>query len=127
MEILMRFYAPALLVMAISILPLTALAGTVVGKMNCPQSLPCNQSDPEFPPVSRVIDMANSCVAGGAGMSFEGGYFDQTAGIDSSGCLASRPEVAQANGPGVHSIPQCCIQQGNQPGRCIIHCEFVVP
>jgi len=118
----MRFVlAAALLLVAASVLPSIAQAGTIVGKFECLQILPCNQADPAFPAVNQLIDMTNACLARNTGMSSGGGSFDKSAGLDSNGCLTA--DMGQITNP-KQTVPQCCIQQ-MQSGSCMMHCDFV--
>jgi hypothetical protein len=120
----MRLIGFSLLVLACFFVPATARAtGLVVSSFGCRQQLPCEQSDASFPTSQQFFSDASNCVSHYMPAAPGTKIFDETAGIDGSGCLSTNPEAFPVLGV-ASGTPQCCIKQWST-GVCAIHCDIV--
>jgi hypothetical protein len=122
----MRFAGLALLALIIILFPTQGHAGNglMVGMFTCKQQLPCDLSDPFYASGADLIPIANACVGHSTSTVVPPeGFFDETAGIDSSGCLTPTSETPKGNATG-GVTPQCCITT-LPSGACTLHCSLV--
>jgi len=118
----MRFVvAVAILSFVAVIAPTPTYANVVFRGFYCPPRLPCDESDPAFPPVQTIIATVNGCVSGNLSVKSDDSLFDQTAGLDSSGCLSTNPSAFATR----DIIPHCCVESVPE-GNCSIHCSLLV-
>ncbi len=105
--------------------PVTAQALHAFGSANCPQTVPCLNSDSSQQlPSSQLASIANSCVTQYFGTRNPDGFFDDIMGLDTNGCLTPKPG-AMPKGLGEQLTPVCCvIQQGDNSNMCIFHCDL---
>jgi hypothetical protein len=103
--------------------PIKAQAqGMVVSSFHCPQSLPCDASDPRFPTTDELITMGSACVK----RNFQvvpGPEVFETYGLDSNGCLTTN-EAAFPVGGRATMVPHCCVKAFSQ-NVCALNCDVV--
>jgi hypothetical protein len=91
------------------------------GSATCRQQIPC-ASGSTYVSASDLAALGNQCVSTGLGLSVEDGFFDQSAGLDSNGCLTVRSELLLKRDSKT-LLPKCCeVQQSD--GSCSFHCDL---
>jgi hypothetical protein len=136
-EFVMRFARLALFALVLSLMPHGVWAqaagqpgsampsqgqGMLVSEFDCRPTVPCEQTDANFPSTQQVLAGANACINRFLQVNPNSDVFDQS-GLDSNGCLATNPQ-AFPHTSRVSNIPQCCIRK-IQAGVCILHCTVI--
>jgi hypothetical protein len=113
-----------LLVLAVSLMPLTAQAGTNISAFTCSQNLPCNGADPAFPSTPNLIAQVESCLRRNVATAPGADLIDRTIGLGSDGCFTSNP-AGFVTGGAVQTSTQCCVKSrgGDQ---CAVQCTVQV-
>jgi len=82
----------------------------VFGRANCGQAFQCEVvmgSEKNRTMLPAVIAIAKGCIASNFGMSSGSGYFEESLGLDSSGCLTTKTLPKPAIG--LTMSPRCCV------------------
>lgn len=90
------------------------------GRIVCPQHVPC-------PPDSGTSNStytsnANACITQYFGYSSPSGFFQESYGPDSKGCLTSKADTLP-KGMGAQLTPQCCVTTLSD-NSCTFRCEL---
>lgn len=87
----------------------------------CPESMD-SESMRSFIP--QLIGMANGCVSHHFGRSSKGGFFEESAGLDASGCLSTKNDI-QKSSSGLTLMPECCVAPvEGEEGTCRLICDL---
>ncbi len=121
----MRFLAVFLLILIIS-MPAWAQQGTtpaghIFGVATCSPKVPCAGDFSKPMSSAGLAANANACVVNnlGIGVVPPDGFFDDTAGLDGSGCLTLKSDVSTKGTP-----PRCCVIT-LPDNSCTFQCELV--
>jgi hypothetical protein len=113
----MRFAAFALIAAVLMLSPLQARADALnFGGRSCHQHFPCDPSASGFPTQQQLANIADNCGGGGTP-----GTIEETAGLDSAGCLTTDTSKLA---PGSMTQPLCCVKQIST-GECGLYCSVV--
>lgn len=109
-------------------LPAKAQKGVKFGNATCGQVFQCpasRDSETSRYVLSQIVKQSNGCILSYFGMKREGGFFEESMGLDMSNCLRTKPIQRDAGGRIV--TPKCCaapIERGSP--NCQIVCEIYV-
>jgi hypothetical protein len=130
----MRFAAIAVLSVTLFAAPaMAAIAGSSTpassaeqphnfGGANCMQKIPCPDSSDSVSP-DAYAGYGNACVVQYLGFQNSDGFFEKYKGLDSNGCLTTRPNVLPKL-TSTRTEPHCCITQAADKS-CMFHCDIV--
>jgi len=91
------------------------------GSATCQQKIPCSDST-TYMSASDLAAAGNACMVQGLGLNIPDGYFDETAGLDSNGCLTVRSQLlAQKDAKLI--MPHCC-SMTLPDNSCVLHCDL---
>ncbi len=97
---------------------------TTLGSHTCSDIVPCEGSAEASAVTStQWAAYGDSCMADGFGYANPDGFIDDTAGLDSSGCMTSKVPNGASHGMGTLT-PKCCVVT-LPTGVCSIHCDLV--
>ncbi|HEU0117114.1 MAG TPA: hypothetical protein VFR09_00650 [Alphaproteobacteria bacterium] len=117
----MRFVVLAafILILASPVATQAAGPGQKFGSITCPQKVSCSPTSDDS---ANIANSANQCMLQGLGLAVPSGFFDDVAGVDSSGCLTVKSEVIGKNPQQV--LPHCCLVAVDE-SNCAFHCDMV--
>lgn len=98
-----------------------ASGGHSFGSVNCPQHVDCSAGSAN---VTQLAGYANMCITQYFGYGSETGFFEESSGVGTDGCLTAKPN-AIPKGIGSQLAPHCCIVQA-QENSCILRCSLIV-
>jgi len=120
----------AALLLALSLLSMPALAASpssgtpVFGQTWCTPAFQCPSSfstEMIRSMLPRIVAQANSCIANRFAMRMNGGYFEESIGLDANLCLTTKPLTKATTG--LTMTPKCCVAAvAGSAGRCQIVC-----
>lgn len=119
----MRFFAViATLAAVLTVTPAQA-QGLSVGDFVCATKLPCNPTDPSFPPMDQLLAKTEACVSRSSDLN-PGQSVLYPEGMGPDGCFSTNASAfRQTGGPLV--VPRCCLQQ-IPAGWCVVRCTMEV-